>query len=637
MKKLWPSIALLFLLTCNISLTAKEKISYPISEIPDSLIEDAYVVVRTNSIDFHYKSPVHASEKRLMVITVLDRKGLGAAHFQEWGDQFKTLKSFRAVLYSASGTEIRKYNRKDLTQSSYSSELATDNLQYYLECVPPTFPFTILYEYEMEWKDGIIIFPPFTPQSGYRQSLQSAGYSLTYPQGTEIMHKTIAWPVDALHTTDKKTETMRWTLSPLKAIKEELFDPSPISFLPQLYTAPKEFSYEGHKASIASINDICLWQQSLNQGRDQLDEVTRAKVLAMTDTITDTRRKVEVLYNYLGAHTRYESIQLGLGGFQPIAAAEVCRTGFGDCKGLSNYLHAMLKVTGIPSYYSLIRLDEYQKDLSDDFTAFIKTNHIVLQVPLAGDTLWLECTNTRNPFGFVHNSIAGHHALVTTEQGGYMTRLPDYPDSVNIENNRMKIVLQSDGQAKVNHQRSWEMKYYDLKSSLVLAKASDQTDYLRSTIKLPNASIEQMSWNDIKNSTPRLEVNFEWSTAALGTKTGNRLFIPVNCLRSESTAIPKGPRKPDIVLNVGTTDTENIELILPDDYEIEQLPGPVFVKNDFGSFSSLLIAEESKIIILQTLSIKSGRWDASAWDQLLTLYNTSRDAYRNKIILRKRN
>src|SRR5690606_27095423 len=130
MKRIWPLIAVLLLLTCHSSLTAKEKIAYPITEIPDSLIEDAYVVVRNNSIDFHYKSPVHASEKRLMVITVLDRNGLGAAHFQEWGDQFKSLKSFRAVLYSASGTEIRKYNRKDLTQSSYTSELATDNLQY---------------------------------------------------------------------------------------------------------------------------------------------------------------------------------------------------------------------------------------------------------------------------------------------------------------------------------------------------------------------------------------------------------------------------------------------------------------------------------------------------------------------------
>src|SRR5690606_12071253 len=110
-----------------------------------------------------------------------------------------------------------------------------------------------------------------------------------------------------------------------------------------------------------------------------------------------------------------------------------------------------------------------------------------------------------------------------------------------------------------------------------------------------NANIEQMRWNDIKNSTPRLEVNFEWSTTALGTKTGNRLFVPVNCLRSESTAIPKGPRKPDIVMPLGSTDTENIELIIPDEYEIEQLPGPVFVQNDFGSFSSLLISKDSTI------------------------------------------
>lgn len=637
MKRKWSVVVLFCWFFCNISLTAREKVTYPIWDIPDSLKENANVVVRTNSIDFNYKSPVLASEKRLMVITVLDRKGLDAAHFHAWGDKFKSMKSFRAVLYGALGDEIRKYNKKDLTQSSYSSELATDNVQYYFECVPPTFPFTILYEYEMEWKDGIIVFPPFIPQSNYSQSVQTASYALTYPQGTEIMHKTLNWSGDVVQKKDKKTETMQWSMSSMKAIKEEVLDPSLVNLLPQLYAAPKEFSYEGHKASIATVKDICLWQQRLNSGRDQLDEATRLKVLAMTDTITDTRRKVEVLYNYLGAHTRYESIQLGLGGFQPIAAAEVCRTGFGDCKGLSNYLHAMLKMAGIPSYYSLIRLDEHQKDLSDDFTAFIKTNHIVLQVPLADDTLWLECTNTRNPFGFVHNGIAGHHALVTTEQGGYMMRLPDYPDSVNVESNVMQIILQSDGQAKVKHQRYWDMKYYDLVSGLILAKASDQTDYLRSAIKLPNARIDQMSWTDKKSSTPRLEVNFDWSTSALGTKTGNRLFVPVNCLRSEFRVMPKGPRKPDIEVNVGTTDIDRIELLIPNDYEIEQLPGPVFLKNEFGSFSSLLIANQSTITIVQTLITNSGKWDASAYDQLLALMDASREAYRNKIILRKKN
>src|SRR5690606_22701779 len=108
----------------------------------------------------------------------------------------------------------------------------------------------------------------------------------------------------------------------------------------------------------------------------------------------------------------------------------------------------------------------------------------------------------------------------------------------------------------------------------------------------PNARIEQMSWSDKKSSTPRLEVNFDWSTSALGTKTGNRLFIPVNCIRAETSTLPRGPRKPDIVLNIGTTDTDLIELQLPDDYEIEQLPGPVFIKNEFGSFSSLLVANQ---------------------------------------------
>jgi len=45
---------------------------------------------------------------------------------------------------------------------------------------------------------------------------------------------------------------------------------------------------------------------------------------------TSDREKVKRLYQYLQKTARYVSIQLGIGGYQPISAATVCQTGFGD-------------------------------------------------------------------------------------------------------------------------------------------------------------------------------------------------------------------------------------------------------------------------------------------------------------------
>ena len=54
-----------------------------------------------------------------------------------------------------------------------------------------------------------------------------------------------------------------------------------------------------------------------------------------------TARKSGALYDYLGESTRYVSIQLGIGGRNAQRPERFCKTKFGDCKALSNYMHAM--------------------------------------------------------------------------------------------------------------------------------------------------------------------------------------------------------------------------------------------------------------------------------------------------------
>ena len=106
----------------------------------------------------------------------------------------------------------------------------------------------------------------------------------------------------------------------------------------------------------------------------------RNKLHGLTAHCSTDREKVKAIYDYLAKTTRYVSIQLGIGGLQPIAASDVCRTGFGDCKGLSNYTRAMLKEIGIPSTYTVISTTNER--LLPDFSSANQMNHVILQVPL---------------------------------------------------------------------------------------------------------------------------------------------------------------------------------------------------------------------------------------------------------------
>ena len=615
--------------------SANDRSDLAVKSIPDSLKKNAYAVIRFSNTGFDYKSEISGTEKHSIAITVLEKKGKDLSDFKCYGDKFTELKSFSGILYDADGKLLRKFKMSDVRSTEYSSELASDAKSYYFECETPSFPFTVHYEYELSCKKGILAFPTFHPQTNWNLSVEKAVFSLILPSNVEFQSKAINMNAKPTEITEKGNIRYEWTVENLNAIEPEDFSPGIEVYAPELFTNPKSFIYDGVPGIITDWDAMGKWQYNLNRDRNILTDNTKAKILELTKDAKSDREKVKILYDYLGQTTRYVSIQLGIGGLQPIAAAEVCKTGFGDCKGLSNYMSAMLDVVGIPSNYTVIRLDKNRKILFHDYSNFYQTNHVILQVPLVKDTLWLECTNPREPFGFVHNSISGHDALVNTAQGGIIQRLPDYPDSLNIEKNCANLVLNPDGSAKVSMQKQCKVKIYDNYDWFPLAKSSEQADYLREEINLPNVIIGPVRVTEDKSPLPSLSIDYSWTTIMYGSKTGNRLFVPVNPFQTTYEWMKKKNRVHDMVINTGFKNIDSIYIPIPEGFEIESVPSSSSVSTDFGHFESSIQVKEKGILIQQSTFLPAGKYDVSLYPEFVAFFEKLSTAYRGKIIFRK--
>jgi hypothetical protein len=296
----------------------------------------------------------------------------------------------------------------------------------------------------------------------------------------------------------------------------------------------------------------------------------------------------------------------------------------------------MLSAIGISSYYTGIRMDKKDKTLYGDYANFNQMNHVILQVPLHKDTLWLECTNPRVPFGFIHNGISGHDALVDYEQGGKIVKLPDYPDSLNIEKNCTNVILNEDGSATVKMNKKCQLKIYDNYDWFPLAKSNEQADNLREDIKLPSVSMGAIQVKENKSAFPNLNIDYTWSTPLYGTKTGNRLFVPVNPYRDMYEGLKKTKRIHDISISAGYKDIDSISITIPTGYEIESMPASAKIKTLFGNFESILHANSQKIYIRHSLFIPSGEYNVSAYPDFVSFFEKISSNYKSKIILRKR-
>jgi len=629
---------LLFLLTLLFTgmVYAQDRHDLRVSTIPDSLKTNAYAVIRYTDTEFTGKSLNSGVHSVKEAISVLDKKGEERAAFYYPGDQFRILKSFNARLYDANGILLKKFRLSDVQSSEYSTSLASDNKQYFFNCDVPSIPYTICYEYEVLWKDGILMYPTFYPIPGYNVSVEKGSMKLVLNETTDIAFRAFNMPVEPGLKTEKGISTRDWSVSNLMAYTYERMSPDLDSFIPYLYVRPISFVYDGVPGRITDWKDMGLWENKLLEGRDVLDEKIKAKVLELTENAPTDKEKVSILYDYLGKTTHYVSIQLGIGGYQPMLASEVYKTGFGDCKALSNYLKSMLSVIGIPSNYCCINYGNSDETLIPDFPNFSQMNHVVLQVPLPGDTLWLECTNPRNPFGFVHSGISGHESLVITDEGGYIQRLPDYPDSLNVEAYKADVVLKGDGSACANTIKRCHMMVYDSYSGFPYAKSDEQRDHLRESIHLPNATVTAFQFKENKAETPSIEMNYGWTTTTYGTKSGSRLFVPVNPFGENYDWMKKTKRVYDIEITRGYKDVDSIHIVLPEGFEVENIPSSVVISSKYGYFSSGISQTDSGILIVQVLSVPSGKYPVADYTAFVEYFNKISSIYQGKIILRKK-
>jgi len=328
--------------------SANNRPDLAVSSIPDSLKINSYAVVRFANTSFEYKSETNGIEKHSIAITVLEKKGKELADFRFPGDKFRELKSFSGTLYDAKGNFLRKFKLSDVGSTEYSSQLASDARHYYFDSETPSFPFTFLYEYEVSWKNGILIFPSFFPQNDYNLAVEKANYLLILPKTVEFIHKAMNIAAEPNKKINKEIISYEWKIEHLCALEPEDFEPDIITFAPLMLIRPNRFVYDNVAGSISDWESMGKWEYGLINNRDVLPDIFKSKIVELTANAKSDREKVKILYDYLGQTTRYVSIQLGIGGYQPMLASEVCKTGFGDCKALSNYMKAMLSVVGIP-------------------------------------------------------------------------------------------------------------------------------------------------------------------------------------------------------------------------------------------------------------------------------------------------
>lgn len=624
------SIALLFL---ALALTAKDTPRYPISDIPEELLKDAHAVVREDAMSFTIESKSTATLRAHFVVTILNSNAKHFATKAVWYDKLRKINSMKAQVMDASGRVIRKLKSNEITDHSAFEGMFSDNRMKVADIAQAQYPYTVEFEYEVAYRflyyiDGSAIDP-------YENvSVQHASYQLIFPEALKPRYKTYNISAEPKHEKDERGMiSLSWSFQNIAARKFEPYADREKSIV-RIEAAPTLFEFEGYEGTMKSWDEYGRWIAALNKDRNDLPEETKARIRELVANTSSREQKVKALYEYLQSKTRYVSIQLGIGGYQPFEASLVDKTGYGDCKALSNYMVAMLETVGIKSHYALILAGENNDHLETDFPSS-QFNHVVVAVPNDADTIWLECTSQTNPFGYQGRFTGDRKALLITDNGAAIVNTTRYPVDVNIQSTLAEVTVGTAGQAKASVERIYSGLQYENGNLnfVVSGQYDEQKKWLQRHIDIPSFDITSFTMENVRAKIPSAIVKAELRIDRFATVSGKRIFLTPN-LMNRNTFVPEKVenRKEEIVRRLAYIDVDTIRYALPEGIYPEFVPQDVQLKSVFGEYEASYKIDQGTLLYTRKVKMNKGEFPPSSYQDLVNFYRSISKADNTKMV-----
>lgn len=608
----------LFCLLAIVGYCRAQEIKKDVASVPATLKDNANAVIRYNGLDVTVSSQRSMTIRRRSVVTVLNEEGLRFGLPIEGYSKSYRITAIEATVYDSDGREVKSYRKKDFRDQSMADgfSLYTDDRVMYLPFTPTSYPFTIEFESEVVTSNTAAI-PKWSPLQGYMVSTEQSSFRILYDPQLGFEQKEVNFGPAYVITKQVKTGESLYTASNLNAIRYEDAAPEFEVFAPTVYSKVAKFSLEGVDGEAVNWHDFGLFMYTtMLEGSDALSPETVARTKALVANETDPLVIARKIYRYVQDHTRYVNIAVGLGGFKPVAAKDVDRLGYGDCKALSNYTRALLKAVGIESYYTIVYADADSKhSLMSDF-ASMQGNHIILALPANDKLVWLECTNQSIPFGFQGGFTDDRTVLLVKPDGGELVRTRQYRVEDNKSKTQAQYTLDAEGNLKGTLRvTSTGLMYDQIYHVATLPKLEQERVYKERFSKLNGVHLDGITYTNDADKVV-FEEDISLTVPYYATSSGGDFLFPANPFTQKETGLRRyRSRALPFEITRGYQDEDAFTIAIPEGYKIETLPETYDLVGKFGAYHAEVSRGPNGTLLYQRrFSLNEGVYDRSEYE-----------------------
>lgn len=553
-------------------------------------------------------------------------------------NNFRKVKSANVIIRDMDGNEIEKYKLKDFDDRvSGFSNIDSDGRIKLLRPPIASYPFEMEVTYEIHHTASL--FYDFWQPQDFKMRIVDAQLKVIDHTRSNLRYftKNIVEPKKSKNS---EGTIYLWELKNQTPLSRESFNGEWEDYFATVILAPVKFQKDKYKGEMSTWAGFGEWIVQLNTPRNTFDEndINDLKNLGLQKkTPLETLKNI---YRFLQENTRYISIQIGIGGHQPMETKTVHEKKYGDCKALSFYTQSLLALYDIKSHYTLINAGKEKKDLEEDFPSPY-FNHAILTVPIEKDTIFLECTSQTNPFGYAGTFTGNRKALLIDGERSKIINTQQYTSENNRQDSKINIDLNlTDGSSIVHMEKKYCGTEIEYKGFWHLYQEAQRkkTDWVYDTFNWGGAiKIDSLSFMPLKGDVfPEGGFNLLFSNKKEGVKRGNRIFLsPVKYL-TRSPQIPKeNERKTPIRIRFGYAVKDRIVYkVGATDFSIENLKESVQIETVFGKYTLAIEKREATIVLNRSFRLNGGVYSSDEFDAFKVFLTEIRKNDRSKLVVK---
>ncbi|MGK7390828.1 MAG: DUF3857 domain-containing protein [Candidatus Cyclobacteriaceae bacterium M2_1C_046] len=536
-----------------------------------------------------------------------------------------------AYILDENGDKVRKVKKKEvITRSNFSaSTFHEDNMVKEFTLKWHQYPYQIYYRYKT-------ITHPFLYIAHWIPYIQP-----NIPTRNAVLKVEVPGDYEVLTNVNGEYEFKKdeiddaylysWHAKNLAAVTKEKLSPPLYELLPKIAVIPKNFTY-GTPGSFESWASFGEWQENLIHNLDVLPQREKNKVDELLQGIDDKKEIIKVLYNYMQDNTRYINVAIDIGGLKPYPASYVSDNKYGDCKALTIYMKALLKYAGVNSYYTIIHAGDSPVKIDTSFPGQ-QFNHVILNAPLANDTVWLENTANYLPVNYLGTFTQNRYALVVDGQNSRLIKTPALHMDQVVVKNIFEIKLNEQGDGEVNISRTLRgddfdsYKYYQhnyKKEELtpLITGYLNFTDYELINYDLVYPDRDKPEMNVVINLIVKDQLKEYGSTLALKPVGFSTIELEKPGLRKHVLRIPF-PRNQIDSLTYDLTNFQNYELELPEEINIQ---------NKYFIYKETYELRENKLVIKRHFLLPAGEYSVKDYASFYAAMKEIDEANRKSVI-----